>query len=93
MAKGARVYGLHWLPISYGPVAIKYPLRNLLLEGMFPDFDFIDGNAQAGLRVGCHGASCFVDLKAFFDDVLSPWNVGMHRFADDVARLREPKLQ
>ena len=86
---GAR----HRLPISYCPVTIKNPLQNLLLERMFPDLVFIDRNAQAGLRVGLHGASRFVDLKTLRDDVVSPGNVVMHRFADDVARLREPKLQ
>ena len=42
-------------------------------------------------RVTVRVASSIV--KAFFNDVVSPRNVGMHRFADDVARLREPKFQ
>src|SRR5215213_10686625 len=68
MAKITWPVGTHWLPISYSPVTIKYPLQNLLLERMFADFRFIDGNTQPGSRVGSYRASCLVDVKTLIDD-------------------------
>src|SRR3954465_3337337 len=88
-----RVRGTPRLPVSYGSIAIKYSLRNLLLERMLPDLVFIDGNAQAGLRIRRHGSGCFINSIAGCDYVMPPGNIVMHRFTNNVVRLCEPKLK
>ncbi len=88
-----RLLRCHRLPVSHGSVAVKYSLRNLLLERMFEDFLFVDRDAQARLGVRCDSASCRIDFETFLDNICSPRNVVMHRFADDVGRLRETELK
>ena len=60
-------------------------MESLLLKRVLSDFFFVDRHAQARLRIWCYGATYFVDYKGFFNEVVPPGNVGMHRFADDVA--------
>ena len=80
-------------PIPHAPIAMEHPLQNLLLERMFLYFGFVDRDAQAGAGVGFDETALFLDGEAFLDHVLPPGDVGVDRFSNDVARLREPKLQ
>src|SRR3954465_3002861 len=93
MAKSARLSRKRHLPISYRAVAEERSLESLLLERVLSNFFFVDRNAQTGLRIWRQRATCFRDCNGFFNDVVPPGNVRMHRFADDVARLRETKFQ
>jgi hypothetical protein len=83
----------HSLPVPCGTVAVEHPLRDFLLKRMFTNLTFVDRNPQTWPRVWSHRAGRSVYRESFFNDVLSPWDIVVDCFADDVAGLGETKFQ
>ena len=81
-------------PVADAAVAIEHALQQLLLERMLLHFGLVDRRCPG--RAACSAARCgpvCSTVKPSCDHVLPPRHVGVDRFADDVARLREAELQ
>src|SRR4051794_6801142 len=86
--------GASWAsPVSHAAVRVEHALRQFLLERMLLHFRFVNRDAKSWPRVGADKASLGFDDEPLFDHVLPPRHVGMHGFADDIARLREAELE
>src|SRR5580704_6956050 len=60
---------------------------------MFLDFRFVDDDAKPGFWIGSDNSSDFFDGESFLNDILTPGHIGVHRFANCIARLAEAELQ
>lgn len=69
-----------------------HALSDLLLKGMPASLRLIDRDSDPRLRIGKDGPVCGIDPKSLLDDIVSPRHVGVDRFANDVAWLREAEL-
>lgn len=81
---------VHSLPISHGAITVKHPLRDFLFKGVLGDLGFVDRDAQARSGIGVDRPCFRVNGEPFLHNILSPGNIIMNRFANDVAWLGKP---
>ena len=75
------------LPITNSTIAIEDSLQYFLLEWMFSNFIFVDGDTEPWFGIGSHGPRFWIDHETFLDDVIAPWDVVMDRLTNDIAWL------
>src|SRR5690606_35511384 len=77
-------YVLGRLPVAYTTIPIEGALPYLLLKRVFLHFFFVDLNTQPRPFIWFHHLPFDFYHKTFSYDLLPPWHIIMHAFANDI---------